>query len=206
MEIIKIAEYRFSSRAELEKFLKVAESCGYLWKSGNTPTKYDPLEMGMDCETDSIVLYSDNTMMHGPIEGDPVTFKNKIPMLKIRDVMKEGTTLYGVYKGIGTKSGDEELRTITIRNIGTTYAYLGYHTKGHLNHKPSTEYREGMCLCTTEDNRRPGKIHWYLDEASAMKSLEVVADLRTIRNTSLSNLSDEAITQIANIIREDLKE
>lgn len=79
MERIKIAEYRFSSMAELEEFLKVAESCGYLWKSGSRPTKYDPLEMGMDCETDSIVLYSDNTMMHGPIEGDPVTFKNEIP-------------------------------------------------------------------------------------------------------------------------------
>lgn len=80
MELTRITEFRFAEEKDIPKFLEQAQEIGYRWNSGSTPTGYNPLEYGMDYEKDSIVLYSDNTMMHGPIEGEPVTFKKEIPI------------------------------------------------------------------------------------------------------------------------------
>ena len=80
MELTRITEFRFAEEKDIPKFLEQAQEIGYRWNSGSTPTGYNPLEYGMDYEKDSIVLYSDNTLMHGPIEGEPVTFKKEIPI------------------------------------------------------------------------------------------------------------------------------
>lgn len=78
----KIAEYRVTSKKELNNLLEVAESCGYTWYSGAMPTRFDPVEDSrMRIAEETINLWTDATITYGNRSENAELFTGELPMV-----------------------------------------------------------------------------------------------------------------------------